>query len=469
MRKVFFVVLVSLLLVNCSQSRKLPSSHLQWKFSDDGWVLKKEFDKNEYEKFFAIGTWHVPGYAFTDSVETDEKSYENNASLFKKKTDPFNMVFMTPGFQKDYMTDKIHIINPFSPILHHYLDSIPELPKGKDKDYYRVQYLKKVVNTADFDQYLDTEIKKVLQNLPNERYLFSHIDEIALGGVSRWAIPPSVGAKFNQKVKENDKDALIFVDLLGHCRGTTYFFEQSYLRNHDALPEEPPYELLSESARKCEIPLLGFFKSYNDMPVYQFDNGKYDYADYGFETLKSNWYENAKLIAQDYKGCGDVFGINAFWDFSNYPVLSGITVDALRAGLGADTPIWIYFDGNGYARPAGVSPEMYVELVKCQIYTAVIHGATGILFWNDWSKKPEVFDTLLPMLKELNKNLSVIELKTVDKKIDNNLHILIKQDEKGQKYIIATNTSKTDELQLIIPTIQKKELAPLEVFISPFQ
>lgn len=33
------------------------------------------------------------------------------------------------------MSDKIHIINSFSPILQSYLESISSLPKDKDKDY----------------------------------------------------------------------------------------------------------------------------------------------------------------------------------------------------------------------------------------------------------------------------------------------------------------------------------------------
>lgn len=159
-------------------------------------------------------------------------------------------------------------------------------------------------------------------------------------------------------------------------------------------------------------------------------------------------------------------GCSAFRDYFAYPVLSGITVDALREGLCPNTPIWIYFDGNGYTKPANMAPEEYIQIVKCQIYTSLIHGATGILFWNDWSKTPEVFDVLLPMLGELNDNLPVITLETMDKKVDNNLHILIKEDKNGGKHIIATNTSKTDKIKIDIPGVDKEELEPLEVYIS---
>jgi len=462
-------LLLFLLILGCIQPAAIMAQAFLWKTNNDGWVLSKKQNSDQYEKFFAIGTWHVPGYTFTNSPDSDELTYQENATQFKKRSEPFNMLFVTPGTQKDYMSDKIHILNPFSPILHGFLDKVPGLPDGKDKDYYRAQYIKQNVNSPGFEEYLDQEIKKVLENLPNDKYIYSHIDELALGGVARWAVPSSVGAKINNRLKKQDANALLFVDLVGHCKGSTYFFEKRYLKNHNALPENPPYELVNPEARSCEIPLLGFYEAYNGSPVYQFNNGKYDYTDIDFETLKSIWYENARILASEYKGSGDVFGINAFLDFSYYPVLAGVTVDALKDALGEKVPVWLYFDGNGYAKPSSLSSQEYVNMVKCQIYTAIIHGATGILFWNDWSKSPEVFETLLPVLKELNENLVVVKLDTEQKKFTDDLQIIIKKGEKGKKYIIAANTSKAETLSIDIPHVSKKELLPLEVYVAPIE
>ena len=219
------------------------------------------------------------------------------------------------------------------------MDQVPGLPNGKDKDYYRSQHMKKIADTPEFEEYLDAEIKKILETLPNNQYIYSHIDEIALGGVSKWAVPPVMGAKINEKLKQNDPGALLFVDLLGHSKGSTYLFEKKYLQTHDALPEDPPYEFATPGAQDCNIPLLGFYQAYNGLPVYKFSDGKYFYSNYDFEILKSIWYENTKLVATGYKGCGNVFGINAFRDHFSYPALAGTTVDALRAGLGENTPI----------------------------------------------------------------------------------------------------------------------------------
>lgn len=129
-------------------------------------------------------------------------------------------------------------------------------------------------------------------------------------------------------------------------------------------------------------------------------------------------------------------------------------------------PVWLYFDGNAYARPSSVTIPTYIRTVKCQIYTSLVHGATGILFWNDLTKPTDAFVALQPMLQELKKDLPLIELPTVDRKIAGDLHLMVKQDAAGKKYLIATNTSKTNRVGLPIRVTGKTELAPLEVFVT---
>lgn len=135
-----------------------------------------------------------------------------------------------------------------------------------------------------------------------------------------------------------------------------------------------------------------------------------------------------------------------------------------EAGVG-DMPIWIYFDGNGYSKPASMSAEDYVNELKCQIYTSIIHGATGVMFWSDTTKEPYVFDALTPMLKELNDNVHIFKLNTSETAITGDLHIMIKED-KDKKYIIASNTSKSSPVSLNIAGADKKSLNALEVYVG---
>ena len=465
-RKTFLTIATILFLINgCAVTHSSACKKSHPKNTEKGWVMMKD-GNNKPARFFAIGTWHVPGYTFTNAPESNQQEQQKNEKLFRERTAPINMLFISPGQQKGYMSDKIHILNPLSPMLHSYLDRNPDLPDGNDKDYYQSQYSKTEVNNPRFIQYLDSQMVTLMGKRTNEKYIYSHIDEIALGGVSKWAIPPSVGALLTQRLKKQDPDALVFVDLVGHSKGSPYLFEKRYLETHKSMPKDPPYELAGEGARECKIPLLGFYQAYDGSPVYQFKDGNYSYTDFDTEHLRKIWIENTRIYAKAYKESGDVFGINAFRDFYADPQLAGITVDALKEGLGKDVPIWLYFDGNGYAKPGNVSPESYLQIVKCQIYTSIVHGATGILFWNDWKKTPEVFDGLLPILEELNKNMDVIKLDTYQKIIDGNKHILIKGGKKGTKYVIATNTSKTDPIDFSMPGGATRTLAPLEVYLS---
>lgn len=465
---IIFSGICFLYLSGCMNAQESTSSAKTWSIDDEGWIVTKD-GKNVENRFFAIGTWHVPGYVFTQEPEADSLAYVQNELLFKKKTSPFNMLFMSLGNEKEYMSDKIHILNPFSPILHGYLDRIESLPDSADKDYYRSQYIKKEADNPDFIQYLDSQIIALLGKKTHDKYIYSHIDEIALGGVSKWAVPPAVGTLINQRLKKHDPEALVYVDLLGHAKGSTYLFEKRYLEKNETMPADPPYNLISEDARKCKFPLLGFYEAYDGTPVYQFTNGEYSYNKYDRETLINIWKENIRIISEDYKENGDVFGINAFLDFYAYPILAGITVDALRTGLGSKVPIWLYFDGNGYAKPSNLTPSDYLKIVKCQIYTAIIHGATGVLFWNDWSKTPEVFDELVPIMDELNNNLAIIKLNTLETMVDGDQHVTIKGEKSGKKYIFATNTSKTDSISFTMPAGDIKVLSPMEVYLADLQ
>lgn len=433
----------------------------------EDWLYRKNKDTGKEEKFFGIGFWHIPGYTTKQTVDLDE----GNINTFKKRTSSCNIILIDFRYVQSYMNEKIMMVDNFSWAVHNYLDKTTSF-QGADKDYYRIQYLKANIDNPEFIRAIDNEVNRIVTNYSNFERGYRSIDEIAVGGVSRWYIPPAVGDLIYERIMRKESNPIVFVDLLAHGRGSTFFFEQNYLKTHSSMPYDPPYELLNvseEALAQTKIPLLRFFQAYDGTPVFKFDsNGNYSYVNLEIDRLKSIWYENVKQIAAAYKNSGNVFSINAHGDFYKHPILTGITVDALKAGLG-DKPVWLYFDGNGYAKPAAVTPKDYVNCIKCQIYTSIVHGATGVFFWNDTSKTPEVFDALLPILSELNENLDIIYLPTIEKEINGDLHFMIKKDSKEKKYIIATNTSKTNTLALNIRGVEKKTLYPMEVYISAMQ
>ena len=437
---------------------------------DEAWFLKKT--NGETEKFFPIGAWRIPGHIVNAPDELEV--YNNQARNI-------NISFhYVPHQRKDiiYMS-----ILP-SLVLMDFLSKAPETKnKGKEKGYYESQYMKNIEKDKVLQSRLQRDLANHMYNeYPNVDRAYLPIDEVSMGlAANHWYTPPVVGDWIYKKILELEKqkdpsaNPIVFADLAGHGKGSAYFFEKRYLKEHSSMPETPPYEATSASAQKYAtyaiandgFPLLAFMEGFNGVPAYSFSPTSYSYTSYTLEQLKSYHYENIKAYAQAYKGNGNAFGINAFRDFAAYPVLAGLTVDAIRAGLGDPTvPIWLFFDGNGYAR-GSVPVDNYVKQIRCQMYTSITHGATGIFFWNNPSGQ-EVWDALQPTLEEMKGNLDIIKLKTLEKRDNDNMHLMIKRDDKGQKYIIATNTSKTSSVPLNVENLEKNSLGPLEVYISPF-
>lgn len=461
MRKTVFFLFV------CLSGTLVLAQQSVWKSNQNGWVTRKKPQSSQFEKFFAIGLWNMPGYT-ANAMESDPETYRVNALQYLNNTSLYNIVYMSPGNIKDKY-ERVEITGSvgFYETLKEYQKNIPGIAESADSDYAQRQYIKNNVDDKDFVNKLDSLINHTIKLNGPVDYIWAPIDEIVNGGGgSAWCWHPEVGEKIKERIKKQAKNTLVYTDLVGIGRGNTYLFERDYLKKNKFMPEKPPYDALGKDAKiMLERPLLGFYRSYDGKPVYK--EGTPYYEEYNLETLKTMFFENLKQCAKDYKGCGDVFGINAFIDFNTYPILSGVTVDAIKAGAGANTPIWFFFDGNGYAKPTGMSVDDFVKLLKCQIYTSVIHGATGVLFWNDRSKSPEVFNTLDSVVKELTENLDIIYMETQETKFEEDLHYMIKKD-KQKRYLIASNTSKTETQKLNIPNVSKKSFQPLEVFISSF-
>ncbi len=455
-----------LLVILCLQTTMLFSQQSSWKTNQDGWVLRKKSGDTKYERFFAIGLWNVPGYQ-PNAMEKGADDYRESAKPYLDKSPLYNMVYMSPGDLK-FQKERVEITGSigFYEMLKKYTDNIPNIKPDNDSDYAKRQYMKKHVNDESFVNALDSAIDLLIKQNGSTDHIYAPIDEIANGGAgSGWCWPAVVGNKIKERINKKEKNTLVYTDLVGMPKANTYLFEQQYLQTHDSMPPLPPYEALGKDAVILkDRPLLGFNRAYDGSPLYI--NGTADYVDYDIETLKKLYFGTLKNTAAGYKGCGDVFGINGFIDFNTYPVLAGTTVDAIKAGIGPKTPVWLFYDGNGYAKPSNMSAEDFIKIIKCQMYTSIIHGATGILFWNDRSNTPEVFNTLEPVIKELQENLNIVYLNTSDWKSKNDLHYMIKVKDKKHSYIIATNTSMTDTIDLHIPNVSKKSLKPLEVYVS---
>ena len=432
----------------------------EWKTDKKGWVLRKEAGSSKFQKFFAIGIWGVPGYKYFRNTDKNPSDNNENKNIFLNNSKDFNIVIMQSGYERPFMNDIIKMTGTaeFPWTFIYYLDR--EM-KGQNA-YTRMQALKKSNSTQSLNFEINKTIDSIARVMKGGDYIWSPIDEVANGRGWNW--PVNIVENIYRSIKRKEPKNLVYTDLMGTGKGNTFLFEENYLREHKELPNNPPYHALKpEDMGYKKDSLLGFNRAYDGSPQYEFKNGSYAYKQYEPERLKKLWFENVKRTAAGYKNGGDAFGVNAFLDFSQYPVLSGITVDAVKAGIKKGTPVWLYFDGNGYAR-GKMSIEAYTKMVKCQIYTSLVHGATGIMFWSDLNKDIANFNALVPVVEQVKKDQDVFKLKTKLFKADGDLHYMVKKGG-SKKYLIATNTSKTETKSFNLKN-KNYVLNPLEVYIS---
>jgi hypothetical protein len=254
-----------------------------------------------------------------------------------------------------------------------------------------------------------------------------------------WFLPADALRKITNSLINNDLGNICLLSLGPVKYGNKYLFSKEK-------PELIPPNNLSAYSND-------YFYSYGS-----------DYA-----GLKKNFITTLRY----YKGIGNVLGINDYSLINENPAYAGYFVDWIREEKG-EVPVWIwvppYLKYTDYA------------LLKCQVFSAIVHGATGIGFWlmhREGTSDPEQLSKTLRISQELElvESLLVadeaIEIMGNQKwlKGEKDVHYTIRKLDSGNIVIIAVNTSKVNsemfELSLNNPyyiDIQKK-FAPMEVEI----
>jgi hypothetical protein len=435
-----------------------------WRTDGHGWVLRKMPGEKNFQKFFAVGLWNIPGYT-REAMEKDTELYRRSAQPYLARSENYNMVYLPPG-TGDVAGKRVEVVGSvgFYEALRACQTSISS-SEAKDRDYQERHYLEQEAESPKFIGMLDRTIDGIISLSAGSDHIWAPIDEIVGGGAGNgWCWSARVGRAIRKRILRREPHGLVFTDLVGISRGNSYLFEHRYLQTHHSMPATPPYEALGVGAKRLpERPLLGFVQAYDGSPVYV--NGTADYVDYDLPTLRRFFYENLKICAHDYQSCGDVFGINSFIDCNNYPVLAGVAVDGIKAGVGAGTPVWIFFDGNGYAQPAGQDVNTFVKNLKCQMYTSIIHGATGVMFWNDRSLSPDVFNALEPVVREISQQIPLFRGKTIRTHFEGDVHYMVKRVDGKGRVLIAANTSPSEVASLDFNSLHIS-LQPFEVLVK---
>lgn len=443
----------------------IKSQESTWSIKD-GWVMKADQISNKDEKFFAIGLWGVPGYTFNRlSVTEESKKYPENKSQFLSKIKHFNLFYIQSEYGKQYMNNvmKMGGTSEFTWFLkEEYFNK-----KGDNKAAYymmRQLELEKNNNSPRLQKTIKNAIDYTLREVKDSKdFIWAPFDEIATGYQS-WAWPNEVTDMIYKEIKKRTPSKLVFIDLLGGSSliANSFLFEQYHKEKHGKLPQNPPFNALQKTSKRES--LNDFYVNHEGKSVMEYINGDWQINSMSSRNFEKNWFNNVKKTAEGYKKSGDIFGINSFQYLRDEPKLAGVTVDAIKAGTGQDTPVWLFFDSNGYAKESFDSPESYVRKIKCQIYTSIVHGATGVLFWSDLEKNDKVFNTLLPVIAELKQYEYIFYMDTEEQKLDGDIRYMIKKYN-NSRYIIAVNTS-SNKRYLSNKNIKRALFEAFEVKVS---
>ncbi|MFC1650496.1 hypothetical protein ACFL2X_02900 [Candidatus Latescibacterota bacterium] len=443
-----------------------------WSFGESGtdsagWVLD-----DSGNQFFAIGLWCVPGYTF--SRDSDEP--EGNDSIYGNITAPFNTVVMQAGYLKSYMNTGDVIFMSGLSTLKWMLSS-----EGYSGDTFLApDSLPTTGSTIHFDRmksirenlealrpyFSDTVIPNIEESFKGSDFIHFIMDEPDTGRRG-WFWPPEAMKAYHDTVHERSPDRLTYIGLGGSIRGNRYFYEQ----------------LFGDVFRVGTNPSRGE-SSPDNMDTYNFAFDGTPLFVYIPGLLGGRWkikppsafthafYENVAQTASAYNSACDIIGWNSYTEFRDYPEAAGETVDAIKEACGKSKPVWMFFDGAADMKPSYMSFGEYGKLVACQVYTAVIHGATGALFFS--CSSPEQY---MPLITELALRLGdqsrIFILpetsnhwdKTYHSPEYDHLHYSVRTEPGGKSYLIASNTDSVSPCFVDVEGFPGFELPPLGVEI----
>ncbi len=433
----------------------------------DVWAIRDGWAYQNGAKFFAIGVWGVPGFRPTRGKVENELP---NIQKFEQTRSLFNMVFVQSGYEKTYMRD-VTILAGWPKLKWRFRKGFagpdrwrPDKNGDNILDYQEMMFIRQ-----NLDSFFGGYIKKHIVNELHERFKSrSFVWQVAdepNTGFENWLWHPSILEEYQRAVKEIDPNSLTFVDLFGTIRGDRFAYEEHYKRRFGSLPSQLPRGYDSNNLEGDPDNLLSYIYAADGTPVYERRRGSNRLRPQARSTFRSKYYDNVYQTAAAYSQTADVLGVNCYADFAEYPEAAGIVVDAIRAACGNTTPIWLYFDGAAYAKPKGMSDSKYVELVKCQIYLSIVHGATGLVFWSREQTDPSHWSRIEALVREVIGNLNIVKSTVLESAVQGDVHFARYQLNSGAQYVIAVNSNKSSRREYRDEGGTRLALRPLEVRI----
>lgn len=422
------------------------SEKIAWSVQE-GWVYKNG------EPFLAIGTWGIPGYDPRFSGD----DLLGNEAIFEKASDRFNIIHTLIYRQHSYMKDTILLSGNglwkwrFLEGYNGHKSMSIDQNSNKIIDFNEMKYIRDHLDSY-YTFYIENNIVEEMNAaLKDYNFVWLLPDEAANARDWSWYWSPEVLQSYYNAIKFHQSSSLVLLDLLGGDSGNHYLFEEAYRNRYGHQPTklDRGKEYLGG---KPEPENWHTFKYCADgTPVYDPQKG---WKKKPKKMLADNYYDNIKVTSQAYDAACDVISINNYLEFFDDPKNAGIAVDAFKAGCGATKPVWPFFDGNMFlVRNKSIhkiAPSAYAQNVRCQIYTALVHGATGVLFWTrpDLDELArEYWPKIEAIADELNNQAELIKMPAIieQSNLKNDVQWVVKSDGLNTA-IFVVNTSKEQKL-----------------------
>lgn len=451
--------LLIFLIINIISTSLIRSNESKWHVQE-GWAYRNS------EKFFAIGIWGIPKYNFI--LNTVDTSNENK-SIFQETAEIFNLIYTQLAREQEYMSNSLlftgasafrwKMLKGYSGNHAYKLD----LNDNGELDYKEMQFFKNNLNNY-YKTYIKTAVvSEIKERLKSYDYIWFLMDEPDTGGRG-WVWYPSILQAYHNAVKELADSALTFVDLFGTIRGDRLLYELKYIEKFNLLPDDLPSGTDSTLMQGDPNWLDSYLYSSNGTPVYVFDKHTNSWKPQAINKFKDQYYSNVYKIATMYNTVADIIGVNCYTDFLFYPDAAGIVVDAIKAACGKDKPVWLFFDGAAHQKRESMSFDDYAQVIKCQIYTSIVHGASGVLFWSKTDTDPKYWKLVKQLAIELDINSSIFKGIEIESRRVNSIHYSIRVTQSNKKYAIIVNTDFNHSFPFILKN-KSIILKPLEVKI----
>ena len=479
--------LALLLLVLWAAGSAEAASPSRWRVRD-GWLQRSRDGGAHYEPFFVLALWGAPGWQ--GSADGDPAV---QAKLIEAARH-FNVIH-TRGvdlpdidrYLPDSLRDTVFMVG-----LATFNDRFLDPAKGRRysgpvplrfvassgrPDYASVRALEAALAVGGMDDYMDGIAQSVQRGVDQTwadgrglDTLWNLADEPD-ANYDGWLWPPALIAAYRRAVGRIAPGAVTFMGISA-VTGNLYCFERLLTADGrrplpPALPRTPaelPASFPADAVRDWQGD-PDHYASYlfmADGTPARLDAGtRYN----AWTLLRPRMEATVRVTAEGYADCADAFGLNRYGAFQRYPALAGECVDAIRSACGATAPIWLFFDGLG--RDDDLD---YWANLRCQVYTSLVHGASGVQFWQPGSADRNPSDFWWQRVKGLADELRALApllAGTVEGRqvTAEGAHLVILADRAGVRTLVATNPNFKTRCDLDLPGVYQGSLAPLGVLV----